>query len=147
MKILAFVLLILLGSTASAQQDPVVLFGAPDIGQFDVSFLYDPATNIATNFNTDYLPTPTCPSGLSETWTYGATLSGADLTIGGTVLLAGCSGYLKFGGSVLLDPPFLSEGTGGASFVNTPAVPEPPMLLLCAMGMAGLWWRRTAAHR
>ena len=119
MKTLALALL-LCSTAASAQEDPVVLFGDPDLGQFDVSFLYDPATNIASNFNTDYLPTPTCPAGLPETWTYGATLSGVDLTIGGTVMLAGCAGELKFGGNVELFPGELSIGNGGASFVSIP---------------------------
>jgi hypothetical protein len=141
MKTLAFVLL-LCSTAASAQEDPVVLFGDTDIGQSDVSFLYDPTTNTATNFNTDYLPTATCAAGLPETWTYTAMLTGANLSIGGTVTLAGCSSELGWGGQVTLDPPLLSIGNGGASFINTPAVPEPPMLLLCAMGLVGLWCSR-----
>jgi hypothetical protein len=146
MKTLALALL-LCSTAASAQEDPVVLFGDPDLGQFDVSFLYDPTTNTATNLNTDYLPTATCPIGLPETWTYTAMLTGVNLSIGGTVTLAGCSSKLDWGGQVELFPGQLSIGNGGASFINTPAVPEPPMLLLCAIGMVGLWWStRRGSH-
>jgi len=140
-RTIALAIAVLAASAASAQ-DNVILFGDPDIGLFDVSFQYNPARNTAFNFNTDYLPTATCASGLPETWTV-TSISDVQgvLSVGGTVSLAGCPSEMVFGGSVILDPPLLSEGNGGASFINAPAVPEPPMLLLCAMGMVGLWYR------
>jgi hypothetical protein len=146
MKTLALTLL-LCSTAASAQEDPVVLFADTDIGQSDVTFLYDPTTNIASNLNTNYenIDSGLCAPGLPETFTYTAMLSGADLSIGGTVKITGCASEMAWGGNVELFPGELSEGTGGASFITPPpAVPEPPMLLLCAMGMLGLWWRRRA---
>jgi hypothetical protein len=144
MKTLALALL--LSSTAAyAQEDPVILFGPDNDIISDVSFLYNPTTNTASNINTDYFPTAACAAGLPETATV-TRISDVQglLSIGGTISLTGCTGELGFGGTVLLDPPFLSEGTGGASFINVPAVPEPSMLLLCAMGIVGLGWRLSA---
>ena len=113
-RTIALAIAVLAASVASAQ-DNVILFGDTDIGQSDVSFQYNPATNTAFNFNTDYFPTPTCAAGLPETWTVTSiSLVQDTLSVGGTVSLAGCASAMVFGGSVILDPPLLSEGNGGA---------------------------------
>jgi hypothetical protein len=138
-RTLALAIAVLGTSAASAQEDPVILFGPDNDVISDVSFLYNPTTNTASNINTDYFPTAACAAGLPETATV-TRISDVQglLSIGGTISLIGCAGELGFGGSVLLDPPFLSEGTGGASFINVPAVPEPGTGALLVLGLLSL---------
>jgi hypothetical protein len=135
---LAIAVLATSAASAASAQDNVILFGDPDIGQSDVSFQYNPATNTAFNFNTDYLPTLTCASGLPETWTVTSiSLVQDTLSVGGTVSLAGCASEMVFGGSVILDPPLLSEGNGGAEFLPA-SVPEPGTGALLVLGLLSL---------
>jgi hypothetical protein len=142
MKTLAFVLL-LLGSTASAQDVNVILFGSGDI---DVGFTYDEANNTLVappDVATSLCPgvsgaeirtvlqqlTPNTPVPVG----FGETVPGLSIA-GITTFASGCA--VEWGGFVdISGTPSIYEPDIG--YVGGSVVPEPPMPLLCAMGMVG----------
>jgi hypothetical protein len=119
---------------ALAQNDNVILFGEyiEQDAEFDLSFQYNPATNLAINLNTDQYPAA-CLFTDTETATNSTALIGNDLSISGVINWAGCQDEVLFRGNVLIFPNELEEGFVAAADPVT--VDEPPAWWLWLTGL------------